>query len=272
MTTQKGKIISVIALIGILLIGYGIFVYSFVFPKNGNSASSNQNTVSQNPNPSKIRIDLQSGNITTDKKMLIVLKLSGFETPDSTAEMQKEGNIEIEINGKSTAVQNIEAIGETTLVIKAQTEITDDKFNDFNNGKNQILDLRIDFIYDRNNTATKVLSTSFKKNDKTPSSSGQEIAFGNVASETPGNNNSKPVISNSIRRVTVEPANKPIGNRIGKTPANTNLQRTAVKEVNGNYPLTTTANKYSSNTAVNRSSSNFNVANVINSVKKVIIE
>ena len=131
-------------------------------------------------------MNVKKGNVTSDQKMRLELELTGLDMA-AIIELQKDGNLLIEIDGKSAITQEINAIGEDKLLVLTETVVGDEQFKDFNNGKFLDLDVRTDLNYGAGNTASKMLSTKFKKGAK-QSSLGQEIAFSErTETDLPGN-------------------------------------------------------------------------------------
>lgn len=186
MFNHKGKIISIATIAGVLLAGYGLFVYWYVFPNDDHLKTDDIASLITELNLSKIRLDLEDGNVSSDKKMMLTLKLSGLDGGKNVIEeLRKDGYLSVEVDDQKAKIQNTEAIGDNALMIRVQTDISEEKFNNFNDGKSQTLNVRTDLNYGAGDTVSKTVSTNFKKSGKS-SSLGQEIAFDNqkTADET----------------------------------------------------------------------------------------
>lgn len=161
---------------------YGIIVYFFVFPSNKKQNSDQTTSVITDADSSKIKLDVQSGNMSSDKKMILTLKISGLDGKDAVEELRKEGNIDIDVDEQKAEIQDTETEGDDALVVRLRTNVADDKYKDFNDGKSQNLDVRANLKYESGAAETKIVSTNFSKGDKN-SSLGQEIAFGDKKDE-----------------------------------------------------------------------------------------
>ena len=179
MTSLKGKIIAASAVVAALLAGYVIVVYWFVVPQitdgKGTRDIDSKTIVGKDLNPSKVRVRVKDGNITSERKMLLTLILSGLDEA-AIIELQKDDNLLIEINEIAAKILSRESFEGDALLVQTESDVSDQQYKDFNNGKFQILDLRTDLNYNQGDTISKMLTTRFKKGSK-KSSLGQEIAF-----------------------------------------------------------------------------------------------
>lgn len=177
-SNQKSMFVTIAAIAFVIILVYGLVVYLFIAPKGGNDPSTEVAAADVGSlNPSNVRLDLQDGNVSSDKNLIVILKMSGLGNKETVDELRKSGNVTIEINGDRADINNTESPNEDSLLITAQTRISDEKYRDFNDGKLQSLEIRANINYKSDSTASKYLSTEFQKGTKS-SSLGQEIVFG----------------------------------------------------------------------------------------------
>lgn len=182
MFNQKSMIISIAGIAVVFLIGYGAFIYFFVFPENDKEINVKTTRVVKELNISDVRLDLEKGTISPDKDLIVTMKLSGLGDKEMIETLRQDDNLTVELNKKKADIKSTEPDGEDTLIVTAQTKINDDIFRDFNEGKPQDLEVRTDLQYKVDKTATKFINTKYQKGTEN-SSAGQEISFGKIPKE-----------------------------------------------------------------------------------------
>ena len=199
------KFAIIAAAAGLIIIGYGIFVYLFVFPSGKKNDSGDAVETVTRLDPSKVRLDVESGAISIDRVLNLTLKLSGLENKETAEELSKNDNLRLEINQNQAEIAETQISNEDVLMIRAKIPLSDDVYNNFSGGQTQNLEVRTDLQYDAGKTATKMLSTSFKKKDST-NSLGQEIAF---VGNTENSNNMVTTANTNGTSVAPPTASKP---------------------------------------------------------------
>lgn len=180
MNNEKNKKIFpfIAGIAGLIIIGYGIFVYLFVFPSEKKNEAANPTETVTSFDPSKVRLDLESGAVSTDKVLNLSLRLSGLENNETIEELTKNDNLKLEINKNRAEILETQISNGNALIVLAKIQLSEDDYNKFSSGQMQNLEVRADMLYDAGKTATQMLSTSFTKKGAT-TSLGEEISFGN---------------------------------------------------------------------------------------------
>lgn len=97
-----------------------------------------------------------------DRKMTIVIRVYNLDSSVAD-EIIKSGGVEIEIDGTTATIINSEPYKNNGFLTRAEAVISDEKFDNFKNGKTQSVEIITSVNHDDDKPAVKVMDKRFAK-------------------------------------------------------------------------------------------------------------
>ena len=176
-------IIGGAAVLAVLLLGT-VFAGYWMFFRKSNVAENNSNVTNQTVknkvlNGEKVRLgkDLK-GYVSSNNKMTVEMQITGIGAEDVIEEIRKDNNLQIEINGQPSTLEETQIINGSILKVRAAAALPADKVEAFNDNELQDFSMSVDILYS-GDVISKKVETKFQKG-KGNNSLGDIVAFGDV--------------------------------------------------------------------------------------------
>ncbi|CAN5236754.1 hypothetical protein BH10ACI1_BH10ACI1_04130 [soil metagenome] len=176
-----GAAVLAILFLGTVFAGYWLYSKKFGNPTN-TSTVENPTVNNKVLNGEKIRLgkDLK-GYVSSNNKMTVEMQITGIGGVDVMEEIRKDNNLQIEINGQPSTIEETQIINGVALKVRAASALTAEQFDAFNNDKPQDFAMNVDIFYN-GDVVSKKIETKFQKGKGTNPKPelGNLVAFGNV--------------------------------------------------------------------------------------------